>query len=308
MSIDREEKTIEEQETMEREAESTALIQITQLPEIMENLRVLRETWEKRAEEAESLVCTEESVQSLKDMRAQMRKEFEEADTQRKTVKEAYMVRWNEVEATWKECVADPFKRADAALKGEIGSFEAKLKEDCKRQLTEYYAELCEVSGVDFLSMEKAMEIGNIKINLSDAKARTPRKIMDQLAAVISKVGDGMDQIARMDEKDRNEIYVEFKRLLNVGAAVAAVQERRRKVQAMEQEARERAEAQQRMNEARAKAEAAAPVMAAAPAVAAPRPQEEPIFDEFSFTVFGCTRTQLIKIREFLKQEGISYE
>ena len=287
---------------------NTALIQITQFPEIMENLRILREGWEKRAEEAGSLVCTEESVQSLKEMRAQMRKEFDEADTQRKAVKEAYMAPWAAVEATWKECVAEPFKRADAALKGEIAGFETKLKEDCRQQLAEYYTELCEVSGVDFLSMDKAMEIGNIKINLSDAKARTPRKIMDQLAAVVAQVGDGMDQISRMDEKDRNEIYVEFKRLLNVGAAVAAVQERRRKVQAMEQEARERAEAQARMNEARAKAEAVAPVMAAAPAVAAPRPQEEPIFEEFTFTVYGCTRSQLIKIREFLKQEGISYE
>jgi len=281
---------------------NTALIQITQFPEIMENLRILREGWEKRAEEAGSLVCTEESVQSLKEMRAQMRKEFEEADNQRKAVKEAYMEPWAAVEATWKECVAEPFKRADAALKGEIAGFETKLKEDCRQQLAEYYTELCEVSGVDFLSMDKAMEIGNIKINLSDAKARTPRKIMDQLAAVVAQVGDGMDQIARMDEKDRNEIYVEFKRLLNVGAAVAAVQERRRKVQAMEQEARERAEAQERMNEARAKAEAVAP------AVAAARPQAEPIFEEFTFTVYGCTRSQLIKIREFLKQEGISYE
>jgi len=281
---------------------NTALIQITQFPEIMENLRILREGWEKRAEEAGSLVCTEESVQSLKEMRAQMRKEFEEADNQRKAVKEAYMAPWAAVEATWKECVAEPFKRADAALKCEIAGFETKLKEDCRQQLAEYYTELCEVSGVDFLSMDKAMEIGNIKINLSDAKARTPRKIMDQLAAVVAQVGDGMDQIARMDEKDRNEIYVEFKRLLNVGAAVAAVQERRRKVQAMEQEARERAEAQERMNEARAKAEAVAP------AVAAARPQAEPIFEEFTFTVYGCTRSQLIKIREFLKQEGISYE
>jgi hypothetical protein len=56
------------------------------------------------------------------------------------------------------------------------------------------------------------------------------------------------------------------------------------------------------MNEARAKAEAVAP------AVAAARPQPEPIFEEFTFTVYGCTRSQLIKIREFLKQEGISYE
>lgn len=284
------------------ETTSTALIEIAQLPEIKENLRVLRDRWEQKAAEAESLICTEESVQSLKDTRADMRKEFDEADRLRKAVKERYMAPWADVEATWRECVAEPFKRADAALKGEVGRFEDELKAKCKAEIEGYFTELCAMENVDFLSLEQAMNIGGIKINLSDAKARTPRKLQDALSGVVAKIACGMDQIAQMDERDRNEVYAEFKTCFDVGRAVAIVQGRRRAVQAEAELQAARAAERERMNQAKEKVEALAP------AVASPVPQEEERYEEFSFTVFNCTRTQLIKIRDFLESEGISYE
>lgn len=92
--------------------ETTALITVTQLPQIVENLKSLRDRWELAAQEAASLVCTEESVQSMKDARAQMRKEFEEADTQRKQVKAVYMEPWEQVEKAWKECSCRPVQES----------------------------------------------------------------------------------------------------------------------------------------------------------------------------------------------------
>ena len=285
--------------------QSTALITIKQLPEIVENLRTLRERWEQAAQEASTLVCTEESVQSMKDARARMRKEFEEADAQRKWAKAQYMAPREQVEKVWKECVAEPFKQADSAFKGEIGAFEDKLKADCLEAITQYYRELCAASGVDFLPLEKAMQLGNIKIGLSDAKARTPRKLQDALAAVVSKIGADMDQIPSLDEGIRSEVYVEFTKTLNLGAAIAAVQDRRRKIEAAQREAQERSAAQERAREAAERAIAAAPATVLAPAVAQ---QVEKVFPEFTFTVYGCTKAQLIKIRDFLRKEGIQYE
>ena len=46
-----------------------ALITVTSLPDIQENLRLLRERWEQKATDAASMVCTEETVQDLKKMR-----------------------------------------------------------------------------------------------------------------------------------------------------------------------------------------------------------------------------------------------
>ena len=287
--------------------ESTALITIKQLPEIVENLRLLRERWERAAADAESLVCTEESVQSMKDARAQMRKEFEEADTQRKAAKSMYMAPWEQVEKVWKECVADPFKKADNAFKDEIGSFEGRLRDKCLENIKRYYSELCIASSVECLSLEKAMELGNIKISLSDAKARTPKKLQDSLAEIVNRVGADIDQIQLLDESIRDEVYVEFKKTYNLGASVATVQDRHRKIEEAKKAAEERAEAQARAQEAADKVMAAAPsaVPAAAPAVAH---EVERVFPEFTFTVYNCTRSQLIKIRDFLKGEGINYE
>ena len=93
---------------------STELIVISQLPVIEEQLKALKERWEAKAAEAASMVCTEDTVQALKSTRAEMRKEFEEADTQRKAVKARYMEPWDKVEATFKDCVKDAFTRADA--------------------------------------------------------------------------------------------------------------------------------------------------------------------------------------------------
>lgn len=287
--------------------ETTALITVTQLPQIVENLKSLRDRWELAASEAQSLVCTEESVQSMKDARAQMRKEFDEADTQRKQAKAMYMAPWEQVEKVWKECVADPFKKADNAFKTEIGTFEGRLKDECLEAIKQYYTELCIASSVECLSLEKAMELGNIKINLSDAKARTPKKLQDALAAIVNRVGADIDQIQFLDENIRDEVYVEFKKTYNLGASVAAVQDRRRKVEEAKKAAEERAAVQARAQEAADKVMAAAPaaVPVAAPAVAQ---QVERVFPEFTFTVYNCTRSQLIKIRDFLKGEGINYE
>lgn len=279
--------------------EETSLITITQFPEVIENLRQLRDRWERMAADAKALVCTEESVQSLKDARAQMRKEFDEADKLRKQAKAAYMEPWEKVETAFKECVSTPFKEADEAFRAEIGAYEGELKRACMEKIRQYYCELCIASDVDFLPLEKAMELGNIKVNLSDAKARTPKKLQDALSAVVNRVGCDMDRIHALDENIRNEVYVEFTKTYNLGASVAAVQERRREAEKAQREIAEREEAQAQMREAEAK------VIAAAPPVEKP---VEQVFPEFSFTVYGCTRSQLIKIREFLKGEGIKYE
>ena len=48
----------------------TALITVSQLPVIQEELRALKERWELKAADAASMVCTEDTVQDLKKIRA----------------------------------------------------------------------------------------------------------------------------------------------------------------------------------------------------------------------------------------------
>lgn len=293
----------EDDEDEDEDEESTAIIAITQLPEIKENLRALRERWEREAREAASLVCTEESVKRIKEMRAEMRKEFDEADTQRKAVKSRYMAAWEEVEATWCECVAEPYKRADASYRATVEGFENELKARCRKSLEEYFEELCSSLDVDFLTFDQAMALGKIKIGLADAKAKLPKKLMESIRDVVVGVADGIEKIEAMPEEDRAEVMAEYKQCFDVGTAVAAMNGRRRRVRAEREAAEARRAIQERRQAAMDKVEASLP----------PEPVERPreperTFDKFTFTVYGCTVSQLRAIREFLNKEGIKYE
>jgi hypothetical protein len=284
---------------------SQELIIISQLPVIEEQLKAIKERWEAKAAEAAAMICTEETVQALKSQRAEMRKEFEEADTQRKAVKARYMEPWDKVEATFKACVKDAFTRADSSLKGSIAAFEKTIKDECEKNLREYFAELIAMEGLDWLTYEQAMSAGNLKISLGDAKKATPRQLQDALALTVSRIAIAVQQITLLD--DAAEVMAEYKQNLDVGKSIATVQSRKRVI-AAEKEA---AEARRTAQEAQAAAvERVMPYMPAKPAEAPTgvAERQETLYPEFTFTVFSVTKTQLLKIRDFLRQEGIRYE
>lgn len=289
---------------MEEGEFNTALITITMLPTLEEDLHRLKMRWADKVNDALQMVCTEETVQAMKGIRADIRKEYQEADEQRKAAKAQYMGPWNTVEATFKDCVKDSYIQVDDILKTAIDKYEGQLKQECYEKISGFFNELVLMEGIDFLTLEQAMKMGGIKISLEDAKKNIPTRLQDLVAKVVAEVATGMDQIRKMD--DSAEIMTEFKQCLNVGKAVATVQERKRRIQAEKEAAEQRKALQERFQNVEDKVKAVLP-----PEEIAVSQQEnsadDPIFEEFSFTVYGCTKSQLIKIRNYLKQEGISY-
>lgn len=286
------------------EPKTTALITVTSLPEIEENLRALRERWQQKAADAAAMICTEETVQAVKSMRADMRREFDEADAQRKAAKVAYMAPWNEVEATYKECVSEAFKAADTALKGKISEFEGEIKAKCRADLEAYYAEMMAAEpSVAWLTFDRAMALGGIKISMADVNAKTPRRLRDALWSVVARVATDLERLDLMD--DAPEIVEEYKRKLDATAAIATVQGRKKRVEAEREAAEARKAAQERRDEAVAKVDAVSPPKTENADFEAVQAAERRF--RITFTV-NVTREQGIKLREFMKQEGISYE
>lgn len=284
---------------------TTSLICVTRLPVIEEQLQQLKNEWLEKVETARNLVCTEETVQTIKQIRADMRKEFQAADDQRKAVKAQYMAPWDSVEATFRECVKESFQEADSTLKDMISSYEDQLKQKCFEELEAFFNELAAMEGIDFLTLDQAMKLGGIRISLEDTKRNTPTRLQDKIAGVIADIAVGMDQIRKLD--DSAEIMAEFKQCLSVGKAVATVQERKRKIQEEMAAEEARQAVQERFKAAEDKVITIVPPTVSA-VVDEANSDDDPIFEEFTFTVFGCTKSTLIKIRNYLKQEGISYE
>lgn len=278
-----------------RETEHAELIRVTQLPVIEEHLRSLKASVEERTAQAMSLACTAETVTAVKATRADLNRAFAEYEAQRKAVKTAIMAPYERFEAVYQECVSAPFKRADADLRDKISSTEYEIKRRCEAELREYFDELCAAEHLDWLTFEQS----GVKVDMASAKAKTPKKLREQLAAFVAGVARSVERISVMEHAD--ELMVEFKKTLTLTLALETVEERHRRIEA-EQAAKEaRKAAQVREAEAVAKVEAAAP-----PTVQEPPKAPEKVF-RCTFTV-TATKPQLLKLKEFLMKEGIRYE
>ena len=272
-----------------------ALIQVKQLPVIEEHLRSMKEAVDKRVEEALSLVCTEETVQSVKNVRADLNKEFQALEDQRKEVKKAVLGPYEQFEAVYKECVSEAYRWADLELKKKINDTENEIKKRCEDGLREYFAELCAAERVDFVRYEQA----GIVVDMASAKQKTPKKLREKLADFVAGISRSMELISGMDGAE--EIMVEFKRTLDAPAAITTVQERHRRIEA-EREAQALREAQRARE-----AEAVAKVEAAAPPVMEP-PREEKCIRKLSILAYDVPVSVAKRIKEILDQEGIRYE
>ncbi len=270
---------------------ATELIRVAQLPVIEEQLHFVKAKVKAATDEAMSLVCTAETVQSVKTTRAELSKAFTELETMRKQVKNTVMEPYQRFEAVYKECVSDAFKTADADLKQKIDAVENEIKQTCEDKLRAFFDECCEAQHIEFLNFEAV----GLKVDMASAKAKTPKKLMDQIRAFVQKVSDDMNMIARFDDCD--EIMIEYKKTLDATYSIATVQERKK---AKEQEhesavAREAAIAHE--------ADAARRVEAFAP----PEVVAEPKMITVGFRVTD-TRERLLALRSWLNTNGYHYE
>ena len=199
------------------------LMKVTQLPVIEEHLRSRKEQTEQRVAEAMSLVCTDETLTSVKNIRAEMNREFADAETQRKAIKSAIMEKYDSFESVYRECIADPYKRADADLKAKIDATESEIKSRCEEMLLGYFRELCAVNEIDFLSFGQT----GVKVDMASARAKTPKKLMEQIKLKVDGVAQDMKTIGTMGE-NAPEIMVEYKNNLDLSLAISVVNERHR--------------------------------------------------------------------------------
>ena len=270
------------------------LIRVTQLPVIEERLRGLKEDVQRRVDEAAALVATEETVGAVKKLRADMNKEFSAFEAQRKAVKAAIMAPYDRFEEVYRDCVAEPFRRADSALKEQIDKAEGEIRGRCEATLQSYFRELCAVHHIDFLNYEQL----GVKVDMASAKAKTPKKRMEQIKQAVEGVAGTMAAIDRMNHGE--EIAVEYKKCLNLPLSIKAVTERHN---SLKEEQRRREEAQEREQEA-------APA-ATEPAEITPVPHrvEQAEVKKITCTFMVTdTRERLVLLRNFLKANGYEYK
>lgn len=286
------------------------LITIKQLPQIEEHLKELSIEIDKKVENAKSLVCTEENVKAIKQIRADLNKEFKEVEQQRKTVKEKILESYMQFEGVYKTYISDKYKEADGELKNKIDTTEDELRARKEQEVRDYFEEYKQSLFIDFIKFEDA----KIKVGLSDSKTSLKKQVKD----FIDRVNTDLATIMLQEHKE--EILVEYKQngyvlstaISTVINRIKAVEETKRKQEELKQKQLEEA---QRIADENIKIQTEATKQALDNSrVTEQEVLQAPVIEEkqeevltLKFTVRG-TRTKLRALKEFLVNGGYEYE
>lgn len=278
------------------------LIIIKQLPQIEEHLKELSTEIDKKVKNAKSLICTEESVKTIKQVRADLNKEFKELETQRKNVKEQILAPYMQFEEVYKTYISEKYKSADVDLKTKIDNTENELKAQKEQEIKDYFEEYKTANNIDFVDFKQA----NINVTLTASK----KSLKEQAKKFIDEIVDDLKLIETQDCKE--EILVEYKQTLNISRAIQDVANRHK---LLEEEKRKQEELKSKqLEETQRQAEISIKEQEIVTkealnnfVIEAPKVEEQEEVLTLKFTVKG-TRSKLKELKDFLIQGGYDYE
>ena len=273
------------------------LIEVKQLPVIEEQLRSVSTVIDERVKNATSLVCIEESVKTIKEIRAELNKDYKEFENKRKLVKEQVLKPYNDFESIYKECISDKFKNADIILKGKIDNVENELKAKKEQEIKDYFEEYKTANNIDFITYGQA----RINVTLSSSM----KSLKEQAKQFIDKIVDDLKLIETQEHK--TEILVEYKQTLNVSQAITSVTNRFKAIEE-EKKRQEQKVVHIEMNENHEITQKSYEQLENT----FNKPLEQPKEDNeeiltLKFAVRG-TRTKLRELKQFLESGGYDYE
>lgn len=274
------------------------LIIVKQLPQIEEHLKELSTEIDKKVENAKSLVCTEENVKAIKQVRADLNKEFKEVETQRKAVKEQILAPYMQFEEVYKTYISEKYKSADIDLKQKIDSTENELKKQKEQEIKDYFEEYKTANNIDFVTYEQT----KINVTLTTSK----KSLKEQAKVFIDKIKDDLQLIETQECKE--EILVEYKQNLNVSRAIQEVANRHKLLEEEKKKQEEKVVTivSNENHEITKESHEQLEQVFNKPLERPEEQKQEPILT-LKFTVKG-TRTKLKELKKFLEDGGYDYE
>lgn len=304
------------------------LITLKQAPIIVyEKIKAVGQQIEAKISELnlDNQLVTDETLKSAKNTRTMLRKELDDFETQRKYIKEQVNAPYEAFEKAYKEHIKVHYDKADSTLKSKIDEVQNRLISDKSARIKDYFTELCQQQGIDFLIFERLPL--NITLSASD------KSLKEQVAGFVGEVSKSLQLIESLSDPDefKAEMLTEYKQTLDITRAIQNAQYRRQQREAeLQRIEAQRVAAEQARLAAEARAKEAAPLQAPAQVINEAQPavpiqpeapmQPEPVQEatqavqdydneivQSTFTVTG-TRAQLRALRIFLDINKIQYK
>lgn len=264
------------------------IIEVKQLPIIVERLKELKEDIESRTSAAVAMECTEENYKDIKKVRADLNKECKEYEDRRKAVKKAINAPYEAFEEVYKECVTKPFKTADGELKAKIDNIEYGLKKQKHDKVLNFAEELKDSYSLGWLNINRIMP----NVTLSASESSLIQKVSDEL----DKINTDVQAITDI------EVLAEYKKSLNLAQSNLIVSNRRKEIEQAKLETERKAQQEEVKQETEEKVKMLAPpVVEETP----PKPPKEEVkLYRMTFTVSG-TKEQLKALKAFIIDNNI---
>lgn len=268
-------------------------VTIQSLPQITERLKELKSKIEERTAIASQVVVTEENLKEIKKLRAELNKEYAAAESDRKTLLKQVSEPIDYFKKAYDECVAIPYKKAKEDLDGKVKTIESALIGQKREELKVYFEEYASEFNISFVKFE------NLPIKVTQSATMTSLK--NQVNEYVNKVVEDVEAIKHLPEDDQPEVMAEYKKHLNLSVVLAEYHERKRRA------AEEKAQLEARKEAAQQEAVRIERVMESAPVIVPAEPPKDEKIYRTTFRVCG-TKSQLLKLREFLKENDIAWE
>ena len=265
------------------------LITIETLPVIKYHLEQLSIEIKEKVDRANNLVCNDETVKTVKQVRADLNKEFNELETQRKQVKSAIMAKYDEFEEIYKENVSNLYKEADATLKEKIDNVENELKLEKEEELREFANQHIEAN-----KLKDLIQYENIGLNIT--LSASMKSLKEQIIKYIEDVLNDLKLIELEEFKD--EILVEYKNNKDFTKSKIDVITRHKQLEELQQKQKE---IQLQIDEENKIVEKVEEIIAPKEII-----EDEEII-EVSFTVRGKV-SKIKELKKWLKESELEYE
>lgn len=298
-----------EAKVVEEELLAKDLIQVIQVPEVeYSKLKQFNTQIEHTLAklDLENLVANEENLKEIKTTRTEIRKSLKSLEDSRKLTEKTILKPYKDFEKQYNELIKAPLQKADKDLKTKVDSVENDMRKEKTKQFEDLFNEQMKEAKINFVKFE---DMGlNVQISTPDST------LEKEVENYVTNIKNEIALIDTLENKER--VLVQYMKTLDLSGSVVMVnnaikQEEELKAKAeaelkAKQEYMKEVEEKQKELEEKQK-ELEKPITKQVPKTNIESIPEEERILKIKFTAAG-TKTQLINLREFMKEQGIRYE
>lgn len=268
------------------------VISIYDLSLTEQNLARIAEECKDKIEIAKTMACTEDTKKAVKKTRAELKKQFNEYETERKARTAEYEEPLKRFKELYNKYIKEPFMTADTALAKKIDDVERMQKAEKYDNLKAYAQELKTAYALNWLDVDRIMP------NVTLSKTQTAYE--KEIAEILDKIKRDVDTINQLG--DDGETLAEYMDCLDFAQACMTINQRKQAIEQAKQASQAYTQAE---TEKQAVEES---VTQLAPPIIEEEPQksEEPVYT-MTFTVSG-TMEQLKALKAFMVESKIDFK